>query len=275
MSGFTASNSRIKVVETVSSVDETVFDTDEDMPHIVATSYVSGQTVDFDNLTETRTFVENVCVGGFDPVWNFTFTPSVWSPKYHYIAPQWFNVQFYPTYSRTYIEGRTEFSRTYTPAQYSRDPTYYEYNPCQYTTPVYQWHVDAEEYASTVNLTALPTDEDGNTIPVDFVIVQATGSRTRSGKDPRFDQALPTTVPTKTFSFQGSVLLESSGKANGDSWMRRIMSVYPSGGNLKLRVQESIAQLARGGRNASFPHIGESRSTYNFDFKVFFGKFKS
>ena len=81
-------------------------------------------------------------------------------------------------------------------------------------------------------------------------------------------------MPSKTFSFQGSVLLESSGKANGDSWFRRIMSVFPNSGKLKLKIQESVATLYRGAQNQAFPHIGETRSTYSFDFKVFFGKFR-
>lgn len=275
MSGFTASNSRIQVVETVNNVDETVFDTDNDMPHIVGVSYISGVAVDFDDLTQTETYVGEDCVGGFETDWYWVFTPSVWYPFFTFVPSQW--TPFYnwtnSSYERTYTPSSSTFEREYTPSSYDRE-TETTYNDCKFTVSYYRWSVDAEEYSSTTNIGTLPTDEDGNAIDVDFITVQATGVRTTAGKDPRFNQALPTTVPSKTFSFQGSVLLESSGKANGNSWFRRIMSVYPSGNNLKLKVQESVATLVRGAYDSSFPHINDTRSTYSFNFKVFFGKFR-
>lgn len=288
MSGFSASNSRIRVVETVNDVDETVFDTDNDMPHIIGTAYVTNQTVDFDNLTETVNYNSTECVPTYTnefvlqyvpASWEYVpvYTPSRWYYASAYIPADYFtNPPYYGGFGWTRVYEPSSFSmeREYTPAFYQYG---YEwvYDACGTYETWYFYNVDAEEYASTVNLVNLPADEDGNAVDVDFVIVQATGSRTTAGKDPRFNQALPTTVPTKTFSFQGSVLLESSGKANGDSWLRRIMSVYPSGGKLKLKIQESAAYLARGGVNSGFPHISESRSTYSFNFKVFFGRFKS
>lgn len=271
MSGFTASNSRIKVIETVGSapnqVDETVFDTNDDMPHIVGTSYVQNVTVDFDNLTETVAFVNTICIPGQVLV----YVPGTFTYEREYTAG-------FITYEWNWTYYRNE--SVYVPAVWYQFPVYtpptwtYQYDPCASTQTNYQWSVDAEEYSNITDLTNLPSDEDGNAIDVDFVIVQATGTRSTAGKDPRFNQALPTTVPSKTFSFQGSVLLESSGKANGDSWFRRIMSVFPNSGKLKLKIQESVATLYRGAQNQAFPHIGETRSTYSFDFKVFFGKFR-
>ena len=288
MSGFTATSSRIKVVDTVGNADETVFDTDSDMPHIIGSAYVSNKTVDFNNLTQTQTFVTNQCVATFTNELVLQYVPGSFDSVPVYVPGRWFYQQvripadYYtdPPYYGGYTYERVSFNPTsyyefvYVPAFYQFGYEYV-YDPCGYTTPVYQYNVDAEEYSSTSNLVALPTDENGNAVDIDFVIVQATGSRSVAGKDPRFNQSLPSTVPTKTFSFQGSVLLESSGKANGDSWMRRIMSVYPSGSNLKLQVQESIAALTRGATNSAFPHISESRSTYRFNFKIFFGRFKS
>lgn len=261
MSGFTASNSRIQVIETVGTapnqVDQTVFDTNDDMPHIVGTSYIQNVTVDFDDLTESESYVNTVCVGDWVNVLipGFTTyhreTTTTWNETYQQYDQVWFNysIHYYPTWET-------------------------QWDSCAYFTSNYQWSIDAEEYSNITDLTNLPPDEDGNAIDVDFVIVQATGTRSTAGKDPRFNQALPTTVPSKTFSFQGSVLLESSGKANGDSWFRRIMSVYPSNGKLKLKIQESVATLLRGAQNAQFPHVNDTRSTYSFDFKVFFGKFR-
>lgn len=279
MSGFTASNSRIKVIETVGTapneVDETVFDTDDDMPHIVGTAYVTNVTVDFNTLTETQNYIGQECVATYTrdtvlvynpAVWyNFTtYTPAVWEFNYNYIYQEW---------QRTYTPGFTTMERDYTPPFYSWDWVWV-YDICGTYQPYYEYSIDADEYSSITDMVNLPTDEDGNAVSVDFVIVQATGTRTTSGYDPRFNQALPSTVPSKTFSFQGSVLLESSGKANGDSWFRRIMSVYPSGSKLKLKVQESVASISRGAANSAFPYLSSTRSTYSFNFKVFFGKFR-
>lgn len=267
MSGFTASNSRIKVVETVGSVNETVFDTDDDMPHIVGITYLTNVAVDFDALTETQNYTGTQCNPGWVTVWN----PSTWTPARDYTGAYMTWEYNYSTggYEQVWVPSVWYNYFVYTPGFFSS-----EYDACATTSNIYEYSVDAEEYSSVVDLTNLPTDEDGNTVDVDFVIVQATGTRSTGGKDPRFNQALPTTVPSKTFSFQGSVLLESSGKANGDSWFRRIMSVYPSGSKLKLKIQESVATLVRGATNSSFPHIGDTRSTYSFNFKVFFGKFR-
>ena len=275
MSGFNASNSRIRVVETVGGTDEEVFDTNNDMPHIIGTTYIQNSAVVFSDLTETRSYVGQECVGEQVLNWTFTWTPGFTSYS-RTTTPSQYN---YPTYNPyvggSYTPGTWTNTSTWNPSVYQRDPVSWSYDPCSYTTPVYNWHVDAGENSTTTNLATLPTDEDGNAVDVDFIIVQATGSRSTNGKDPRFNQALPTTVPTKTFSFQGSVLLESSGRANGDSWFRRIMSVYTSGNKLKLKTQESVAQLNRDANNSAFPHVGESGSTYNFNFKVFYGRFKS
>jgi hypothetical protein len=285
MSGFYADSGRIKVLETVGAVDETVFDTDEDMPHIIGTANVNNVTVDFAALPETQNFAftdycsSNTCLG-----WEWTFV-------YDYVFPTW-------TYSYVWVPGGFSYERVYdyfsgwtyqsvyTPGFYElarvTEPGYYTYTrvfntvyTACCTSAVYEYTIDAREQANTQNLITLPVDEDGNTVPIDFVVVQATGSRTTDGKDPRFNQALPSTVPAKTFSFQGSVLLESTGKANGDSFMRRIMSVFVSGNQLKLKSQESVGTLARAVYNAPFPHVGDSKSTYSFNFKVFFGRFKS
>jgi len=64
MSGFTANNSRIHVVETVSSVDQTVFDTNDDMPHIVGTATLSNVTADFAVMTVstyTKLYILSAC----------------------------------------------------------------------------------------------------------------------------------------------------------------------------------------------------------------------
>ena len=230
----------------------------------------------FSDLTETRSYVGQECAGGQVAQWTFTFTPGFTTYSRTTTQGTYNFPTYYPNYTPgSYTPGTWTNTSTWNPSVFQRDPVHYAYDPCAYTTSVYNWHVDAGESSTTTNLATLPADEDGNAVDVDFIIVQATGSRSTNGKDPRFNQALPTTVPTKTFSFQGSVLLESSGRANGDSWFRRIMSVYTSGDKLKLKTQESVAQLNRDANNSAFLHVGESGSTYNFSFKVFYGRFKS
>lgn len=285
MSGFFADSGRIRVLETVSSVDETVFDTNEDMPHIVATANVNSVAVDFANLAQTQNYSfydycsSNTCIG-YEWTFATNYHSGTWTYDSRYVFGTWSYERTYSyfqgwTYERVSTSGFTEYFRVFSPGFFTYDRTFSTvFNECCEAT-VYQYSIDAREASGTQNLVALPVDEDGNTVPIDFVVVQATGSRTTNGKDPRFNQALPTTVPLKTFSFQGSVLLESSGKANGDSFLRRIMSVFISGGQLKLKSQESVGTLARGANNNAFPHVAESRSTYNFNFKVFFGRFKS
>ena len=275
MSGFTASNSRIKVVETVNNVDETVFDTDHDMPHIVGTTYLSNVAVDFDDLDETQNYVGQECSPTFTLETFFVYVPAVWdfTTVWNPGSWDWVYNWSYSTTERITTSGFFSTERVYTPGFFDF-ASEWVYDPCGTYVPYYEYSVDAEEYSSTTNIATLPVDEDGDTVDVDFIIVQATGTRSRDGYDPRFNQALPTTIPSKTFSFQGSVLLESSGEADGDSWFRRIMSVYTSGSKLKLKVQESVKSISRGSNNSPFPHLDDTRSTYSFNFKVFFGKFR-
>lgn len=284
MSGFFADNGRIQVKETSGNVEEIVFDTEEGMPHIVGTANINNVSVDFTNLSQTQAYSftdycsSNTCIGY---EWNFVtnYTPPNWFYDSRYVFGTWNYERTYSyfqgwTYQRVSTPGFTEYFRVYEPGFYTYSREFVTvFNACC-VSDVYLYSIDANESSSTVDIASLPTDESGNTVPVDFIVVQATGSRTRNGKDPRFNQALPSTVPTKTFSFQGSVLLESSGKANGSSFLRRIMSVFVSGNKLKLQSQQSVASLARGANDSAFPHAAEARSTYNFNFKVFFGRFK-
>ena len=279
MSGFYADNSRIRIIDGT----DTVFDTQEGMPHIIGTAYVANVAIDFTNLTQTQNFayydscLTQTCIGH---EWTFNYYSNyVWD------------------YNLVYVPGTWSYSRTYSyfnGCSYERTSTYgyYTYERVSYTEyvyervfetvfdaccagNVYEYSIDARENSYSSDIATLPTDEDGNTVPIDFIVVQATGSRTLAGNDPRFNQAFVTTVPTKTFSFQGSALLEASGTANGSSFFRRIMSVYTSGNKVKLQAQESVARLMRGAYDSAFPNAGSSRSTFSFNFKIFFGRFKS
>ena len=285
MAGFTTSNNRIKVTQNVTSggvtTEETVFDTNSDMPHIVGTTYLTNQSVDFTNMGQTQNYAgidfcsSNTCIG---TEWNFTFTPGFFTfeTEYVYVPGEWnFSYDFFfSSYSRTYTPSQF-FSRqvqVYVPSTYTRSfDTVFD--ACC-VTDYYRYSVNGREVNNTTNIANVPEDEDGNAIDIDFIIVQATGSRSRNGKDPRFNQTYVSGVPPKTFSFQGSVLLEAAAVANGNSWMRRIMSVYVSGNKVKLNKKESVRSIDNDGLDVGFPQIGSTRSTFNFNFKIFFGRFK-
>jgi len=287
MAGFTTSNNRIKVTQEVtvgsSTVEETSFDTNSNMPHIVGTAYLASQTVDFSNMTQSSSYAgtdfcsSNTCIGY---EWTWVYVPGYYTyeTQYVYVPGEW---------NFSYDYWSSSYSRTYTPSQFYSTQVlvwvpseyYREFNTvfdacC--VTDYFIYNINGRESSSTVDLVDLPTDEDGNPIDIDFVIVQASGSRTRNGKDPRFDQTFVTGVPPKTFSFQGSVLLEAAAEAGGNSWMRRIMSIFVnnSTGKLRLQKKESVRAINRDGYDSAFPYIGSSRSTFSFNLKVFFGRFK-
>jgi len=115
------------------------------------------------------------------------------------------------------------------------------------------------------------------------VVIQANGSRTVNGQDNRMQQSFLSAVPPETFSFQGSMILESSLRDDGSSWFKRIISLFVNNTTKKLvlRKQETV-----GARDVTDPDkltngyptkysTGNESSTFNFNFKVFFGRFKS
>lgn len=279
MSGFYASNSRIRVVDGV----EEVFDTDNNMPHIVGTADVLGQTVDFADMTQTQTFYGyDPCVGTEPaPVWDYetVYVPGNWYYVTDYVFGTWSFQRVYDffqgwTYTRVTTPGYFVQRRVSEPPYFTTNRVFYYEQVCVGAN-FYQWHIDAREYSATDTLVSMPTDEDGSPIDIDFIIVRATGSRTLNGSDPRFSQAFVSTVPSKSFSFQGSALLEASGEPNGNSWMRRIMSVIVDNTThtIKLRRQETVASITRATLNNPFSL--NNRSTFSFNFKIFFGRFKS
>ena len=273
MSGFYADNSRIRVIETVdvngADVDETVFDTDENMPHIIGTAEINSFEVAFPDLAKTTVY------SGYDPC-AYTYWYIYYYVYYDYVCESvpeqscWSSCYYYPSYSCS---------------EYCYN--YYSLN-C-YSVPVsgtgteevcvgvdyYKERLTASESSDYYDLCDLPTDEDGTTMDVDFIVVQADGARTAAGTDPRFSENFITTVPPNTFSFQGSAFLEGAGRPNGTSFLRRIISVVLSGGKVKLRKQQSVDSIDSADTAANTTLNGNNASTYNFNFKIFFGRFKS
>ena len=282
MAGFTTSNNNIKVTENVTvgstTVEETVMDTGSDMPHIVGTAYLANQTVDFSNMGQTQNYAgidycsSNTCIGY---EWVYVYNPGFYSYQLTYVPGSWdFTYNwYYSSYERVYTSGFYTYELVWNPGTYSREFNVV-FDACCWSD-YYQYTINSRESSSTVNIADLTTDEDGNAIDIDFIIVQATGSRTLAGSDPRFSQTFVTGVAPKTFSFQGSVLLEAAAETNGNSWMRRIMSVFVnnSTGKLQLQKKESIRSITRSSYDSAFA-TGSTRSTFSFNLKVFFGRFK-
>jgi len=279
MSGFYASNSRIRVVD---GTDE-VFDTDNNMPHIVGTADVLGQVVDFADMTQTQNYAGYDACAGYEEVgvWEYqtNYVPANWYYTSEYVPSTWSYERTYSyfsgwTYQRVFTPGYTTYTRVYEPPYYQTERVFYYEWQC-YGADYFVYTIDAREYAATDTLVSMPTDEDGNPIDIDFIIVRATGSRTLDGSDPRFSQSFVSTVPPKSFSLQGSALLEASGEPSGQSWLRRIMSVVVDNTThtIKLKRQESVASITRA--TYDNPFGTSNRSTFSFNFKIFFGRFKS
>ena len=260
---FFASNNRIRVTDG----SETVFDTNEDMPHIIGTAYVSNVAVNYSNIGTTQVFY-------FSGQNCFPNLPSC-SPNPPNCSPN-------PPYCVTSFCSYNYYWGVYDcppPTCFSNSPFCLVTPPFCVAVPdfcipfiVTQPQYVASEFSADINLVDLPTDEDGGVVPIDFVVIQASGSRTTAGLDARLETSFLSTVPSGTFSFQGSTLLESSSRDNGTSWFRRIMSVFINNntGKLVLRRQESVSTRVTEGKAA-----GSEASTFSFNFKIFFGRFKS
>lgn len=308
MSGFYASNNRIRVIPP-GDTDPT-FDTEEGMPHIVGTAVVNNKTVAFNNLTQTMSYAAYDACAYYQIAWYYT-CELVYVPGYYTYELAYIDGYCETTYSYEYVYWY-EYVCDYVSGYDYYYGSYYYYYDCGYEqvggyqlvsnwecyvgyftyelvfvpstydwqcsfdsgyecvgVTYYQYDIDAREYSATEDLVALPLDETGNSVPVDFMIIQATGSRTVGGTDPQLDISFLTTVPSKTFSFQGSVLLEAAGRKDGSSWFRRILSVVVESGKVKLKRQESVGNL-----NGDSSFSTSNASTFNFNFKIFFGRFK-
>lgn len=273
---FYADNNRIRILDDT----ETVFDTENNMPHIVGTAYVTDVGVTFSNIPtqETYYYFIQVCPPQFffcttsnPPCSTTPFycppPPVVFCPLGTYCAPP-FSLPCPP------------------PVQFCPQPVQTCTPNIVICTNVPQFAPQyiAREYVNDQVVVDLPQDEDGNLMSIDFIVIQASGSRTVSGQDRRLERSFLTAVPPGTFSFQGSMILESSLRDDGTSWFKRIMSLFVNNTTKKLmlRAQETV-----GARNLTDPtrfdgsgyplefSPGNEASTFNFNLKVFFGRFKS
>lgn len=278
MSGFTASNSRISITETVGSNEESAFDTENDMPHIVGTAD-QNFNVQFGHFPQAGAYWFTDSCSYYE-----TETQCSWEYicNYEYVCETvyYYNCEYNCSYDYYYGDYECSYDCTFD-SQYecSNELVCNNEYVCEDVEVCVSEDFDQIQYQSsntenTQNICDLPTDEDGNIIDIDFVVIKATGSRTLAGTDLRISNNFLTTIPSKTFSFQGSMMLESSLQDNGDSWMKRIISVVidNTAGKLKLRSKQTSDV-----RN-TFQFWTSTQSTasnYSFNFKIFFGRFKS
>ena len=190
---FYASNSRIRVLDGT----DTVFDTNENMPHIVAISE-TDQTVSFGNIPSTSVYwYTNYCAY------------YIYQPDYCYMqyncdlvykcdyTPGYYTYQFVCGYNYSFGSYSCGYQSVYVPSTYYCYYTYYchlDYicnpNPplCQ-AVDYQQWRYNAGEYSTDVNILDLPTDESNNPISIDFIVVQASGTRTSDRKSTRLNSS--------------------------------------------------------------------------------------
>ena len=290
---FFASNSRIRVLD----ASDTVFDTNENMPHIVGTATVTAN-VSYGNISATQVYwystafeESNAPYCSYNsPYCTYSPTPPTCYPVWCWDNPPYcqdawcfdfcFSEPCFPAYCPP---PYCSYNPPYCPEPYCSYNSQTAYcNPttdyCVYNFP-YTYYVDtymprytAREVSTDTNIADLPNDENGNPISIDFIVIQASGSRTVAGTDARIQTSFQTSVPAGTFSFQGSALLESSARDDGSFWLRRIISLFVNNTTKKvvLRKQETV-----GARDTYDYGTGGEASSYSFSFKLFFGRFKS
>ncbi len=266
---------------------DTIFDTDENMPHIVGSAYIADVAVNYPNPTGEQAFlgyivVPNVVFVDPPPYYEYACTYGEISPGSFY-SVYVYDPGYYDFFTGVFSPGYSYIYFVYEPPVYGvicgttlvDPPGFYE---TQYVdVPTYGFVISANEYDSTVAIADSPVDEDGSSISIDFLIVQATGSRSVAGSDPITNTSIYTSLPSGTMSFQGSILLETGGNVDGTSWLRRIISVGINNATGKLTIRNQSSNASVTANPGSFETTGSYSIASNFlmSFKVFFGRFKS
>jgi hypothetical protein len=269
---FVASNNRIRVVDN----GATVFDTDDDMPHILGTGTYSL----------TVTFPQPSLSARIDVV-----------PRQEYkyvetyvcrdVVTQQYQCKTVCGYETTYSYQCSSDFMGNTSCGYVPVTTYVCRNQCGYV-PVsnrvcgfegsWQWvtvydNVQTQSYNSLewsqqYILGDLPFGQSCN-----FFLIKATAVRTATGGTKAQPGDLIATVGNETFSFQGSALLEAGGQQSGSRFLSRIISVIPDNVNKKL-----ILEAKHSNNYYDMPWAsGAARSlssTFAVTLTVYFGRFR-
>ena len=269
---FIASNNRIRVVDN----GATVFDTDDDIPHILGTG-TYNVTVVFPNPTlsnrvdivprQEYQYVEKyVCkdvptqvyqcdtVCGYETSYQYQCssdfmgnTTCGYVPVSRYVCNQqckWVTVN---NYTCGY-EGSWQWVTVYD----------------NITTQNY----NALEWVQQYILGDLPFGQACN-----FFLIKATAVRTSVGGTKAQPGDLIATVGNETFSFQGSALLEAGGQQSGSRFLSRIISVIPDNVNKKL-ILEAKHSNTYYDMPAGSGAARSLSSTFSVSLTVYFGRFR-
>ena len=275
---FKATNNRIWVTDN----GATVFDTNEDIPHILGAGTYSA-TINFPDCGRNN--------NGF------------WDPYDH---QEYQMVQVYVCGYRTESRYTCWYEQQYNPCLYSYGGGYSCDNKgsCSYTPPTcyggyesvsvcgfrdeqvyscqyenqWQWvwvaayKYDGEYYAydwtQSIVLGDLPYGQACN-----FLLTRATANRTAVGGVHVQPGDLAATIGGETFAFQGSALLEAGGKADGSRFLSRIISVIPDNVNKKLILE---ARHSNGYYKPGWTYepTRSVASSFNITVTVYFGRFR-
>ncbi|HYG86999.1 MAG TPA: hypothetical protein VD978_12135 [Azospirillum sp.] len=258
-----ATNNRIYIADG----GQIVFDTNDNMPHIIGVG-TYNVTVDFpDNPGKGIVSFTDACGGTqqeYQCTWeNICRLQNVCRTETNYECSTNFVCEMFGGYlncrpvttcnwvMRTVcsLEEVCGWEQVCGFVTVCRPVTYYAQN-----YPAYDWE-------SSVVIGSFPAG-----LPCDFVLVNAVAART-SG-----DGAC--TMPLGNwFPLSGSVVVESLMREDGTPWMRRIISVYPSGNHLILHAKSSSsAWWSDFGIIA--PQLADFHSVYHLTLRVYMGKFR-
>lgn len=135
---------------------------------------------------------------------------------------------------------------------------------------VYDEDYLAYDWTGTYVLGSLPYNQN-----INFLLIKATAIRTIVGGTSQKPGDLASTVGSQTFAFQGSALLEATGKEDGSRFLSRIISVYPDNVNKELVLEAKHS-------NNTYPFVygaglGRLRSLasrFVITLDVYFGRFR-
>jgi len=136
-------------------------------------------------------------------------------------------------------------------------------------------NVSAAERQSTYTIGTI-----SNSVSADFILVKISGSRGTAGNHWQYGTFVSALPSNKTIAGNGSAILESSYLPGGQSWLRRIVSVYVSGNKVYAQFKHSNrAREDQTGQELQdcFPTLGpvsyNSSSSFSITFDVLIGKF--
>lgn len=148
-------------------------------------------------------------------------------------------------------------------------------NVCAYEWVwVDQWVYDedylAYDWTQTYDLGGLPFSQS-----INFLLIKATASRTITGGTSQQPGDLASTIGAQTFAFQGSALLEATGKADGSRFLSRIISVYPDNNSKRLILEAKHSNnLYPFEYGAEIGRLRSLASRFVITLQVYFGRFR-